>query len=109
NDEVVRHADVDVLAGGPIAGGVAGEDDDILSVDDVGVVVCCPTVPVFAQLFHDCRRDAMGGAVGASQREAGHLGPLHVVGQRGAQGFEVAVGGGEVLASHDVGGGGGSV
>ena len=46
DDEVVGDADVDVLAGGLVGGGVAGEDDDVLAVDDVGVVVGDPVVPV---------------------------------------------------------------
>ena len=88
--EVVGGADVDVFAGGFVAGGVAGQDHDVLAVDDVGVVVGGPVVPVGAELLHDAAGDALGGAVGAGQGESGHLGPLHVVGQGGPQGFEVA-------------------
>ena len=60
-----------------------------------------------AELLHHVGGDPVGGAVGAGQGEAGHLGPLHVGGEGGAQGLQVAGRGGEVLAAYDVGGGGG--
>ena len=105
--EVVGDTDVDRLAGGFVDGGVAGEDDDVLAVDDVGVVVGGPAVPVPAELFHDVGRHALGSAVGAAQREAGHLRPLHVGGEGGAQGLQITGRGGQVLAADDVGGCGG--
>ena len=86
-----------------VPGGVARQDDDVLTVDDVGVVVGDPAVPFRAELLHHVRGHAVGGAVGAREREAGHLGPLHIGGERRAQGLEVAGRGGEVLAAYDLG------
>src|SRR6185503_10714900 len=45
HDEMVGDADAQVFAGGVVARGVAGEDDDVLAVDDVGVVVRDPVAP----------------------------------------------------------------
>src|SRR4051794_19840493 len=45
DDEVVGDAHVHVSAGRLVGGGVAGEDDDVLAVDDVSVVVGDPAVP----------------------------------------------------------------
>src|SRR5689334_15884452 len=74
--EVVGDADVERLAGGLVDGGVAGEDDDVLAVGDVGVVVCGPVVPVPCERFHHAGGDRAGGAVGAGEGKAGHLGPF---------------------------------
>src|SRR4051812_33937372 len=103
--EVVGDAGVEVLAGGFVDGGVAGEDDDVLAVDDVGVVVSDPLVPVLGQRLHDGAGDALGSAVGAGQQgEAGRFLPFHVRGQGRVQRLQVAGGGGEVLAAYHVGG-----
>src|SRR4051794_23395098 len=109
--EVMSDPYVDPLAGRPVGGGVAGEDHDVLAVHDVAVVVRGPAVPVLGEGFHDVGGDALGGPVGAGQREAGHLGPLHVGGEGGAQRGQVAGGRGQILAADDVGGrvGGGEV
>src|SRR3954452_5968268 len=104
--EVVGDTRVQVLAGGFVDRGVAGQDHDVLTVDDVGVVVRGPAVPVGAEPLHDVRGHAVRRAVGAGQRKAGHFGPFHVRGERGLQRVQVGGGGGQVLAAHHVGGSG---
>src|SRR5690349_24444777 len=83
--EVVGDADVERLAGGLVGGGVAGEDDDVLAVGDVGVVVCGPVVPVPCERLHHAGGDRAGGAVGGGEGKSGHLGPFDVGCQPGAQ------------------------
>src|SRR6188472_2206414 len=50
--EVMGHPHSQGLAGGPVPSCVAGEHDDVLTFDDVGVVMCGPVIPHQGQLLH---------------------------------------------------------
>ena len=89
NDEMVGDPHVQPLAGRAVGCGVPGEHHNVLAVDDVGVVVGCPALPVLAEYFHDMGGDSFGSAVRAGKWEAGHLGPLDIGRQGCTQSVQV--------------------